>query len=152
MFSICFIPFGNYYPGTNIITLQKRNITNEKFDGQDTVAGYTEAVLVDNVLYISGYLSGGTITEQLQDIYKNLGKILEAYGASFQNVVKETLYTTDIEAVKSNNSVRKAFYNGDYPAATWVQISRLFSPRKDAQIEVELIAHLPKNKKSKNKK
>jgi len=126
---------------TNTIT--KKKYHEGKFDGQDTVAGYSEAVLVDNVLYVSGSLSGGTIAEQLQNIYTDLGKTLKAYGATFQNVVKENLYTTDIEAVKSNNSVRKAFYNGDYPAATWVQISRLFSPRKDAQIEVELIAHLP---------
>lgn len=50
----------------------------------------------------------------------------------------------DMEAVKSNNEVRKVFYKGDYPAATWVQISRLHDGRSDAQIEVELIAHLPK--------
>jgi enamine deaminase RidA (YjgF/YER057c/UK114 family) len=52
-----------------------------------------------------------------------------------------------MEAVKSNNEVRKVFYQGDYPAATWVQISRLYEGRKDAQIEVELIAHLPMTNK-----
>jgi enamine deaminase RidA (YjgF/YER057c/UK114 family) len=57
-------------------------------------------------------------------------------------VVKETLYTTDIEAVKANNAVRKAFYKGDFPAATWVQISRLFRPT--ALVEVEVVAHLPR--------
>ena len=131
---------------------QSGNITKKKFyDGkfnqQDTSIGYTEAVLSDNVLYISGWLDKGTIPEQLQGIYTNLGKILKAYGATYQNVVKENLYTTDMEAVKANNSVRKAFYGGDYPAATWVQISRLYDGRPDAQIEVELIAHLPKNSK-----
>jgi 2-iminobutanoate/2-iminopropanoate deaminase len=128
---------------------QSGNITKKKFfDGkfnqQDTSIGYTEALLSDNVLYISGWLDKGTIPEQLQGIYTALGKILKAYGATYQNVVKETLFTTDMEAVKANNSVRKAFYQGDYPAATWVQISRLYDGRADAQIEVELIAHLPK--------
>jgi len=122
----------------------KKKFYDGKFNQQDTSAGYTEAVLADNVLYISGWLDKGSIAEQLQGIYTALEKILKAYGATYQNVVKETLYTTDIEAVKTNNAVRKAFYKDDYPAATWVQITRLFSARPDAQIEVELIAHLPK--------
>ena len=125
----------------------KKKYYGGKFNEQDTTAGYTEAVLVDNTLYISGWIGRGTIAEQLQEIYSNLGNILSAFGATYQNVVKETLFTTDIEGVKNNNSVRKAFYKGDFPAATWVQITRLYSARADAQIEVELIAHLQKSKK-----
>ena len=127
--------------------ITKKKYYGGQFNQQDSSIGYTEAVLVDNVLYISGWLDKGTIADQLQGIYFNLGKILKAYGATYQNVVKETLFTTDMEAVKSNNEVRKVFYQGDYPAATWVQISRLYEGRKDAQIEVELIAHLPKGNK-----
>ena len=127
--------------------ITKKKYYGGQFNQQDSSIGYTEAVLVDNVLYISGWLDKGTIAEQLQGIYVNLGKILKAYGATYQNVVKETLFTTDMEAVKSNNEVRKVFYQGDYPAATWLQISRLYEGRKDAQIEVELIAHLPKGNK-----
>ena len=122
----------------------KKKFHGGKFNSQDTAAGYAAALLADNTLYISGAIGKGTIAEQLQGIYTNLGNILQAYGASYKNVVKETLFTTDIEAVKTNNGIRKAFYNGDFPAATWVQITRLFSARPDAQIEVELIAHLPK--------
>jgi 2-iminobutanoate/2-iminopropanoate deaminase len=122
----------------------KKKFHYKQFNQQDTTAGYAEAVLVDNILYISGDIGGGSVAEQLQQIYTGLGDILKAYGATYQNVVKETLFTTDIEAVKSNNAVRKAFYKGDFPAATWIQITRLFSGRADAQIEVELIAHLPK--------
>ena len=114
--------------------ITKKKYYGGQFNQQDSSIGYTEAVLVDNVLYISGWLDKGTIAEQLQGIYFNLGKILKAYGATYQNVVKETLFTTDMEAVKSNNEVRKVFYQGDYPAATWVQISRLYEGRKDAQI------------------
>ena len=125
----------------------KKKYHGGKINAQDTTAGYAKAVLVDNTLYISGWIGRGTIGEQLQEIYSNLGNILAAYGATYQNVVKETLFTTDIEGVKNNNSVRKAFYKGDFPAATWVQITRLYSARPDAQIEVELIAHLPKDRK-----
>ena len=108
----------------------------------DTSAGYAQAVLVDNVLYVSGVPGTGTMAQQLRGAYSGIERTLKAYGASFQNVVKETLYTTDIEAVKANNAVRKAFYKGDYPAASWVQISRLYM--SEANVEVEVIAHLPK--------
>ena len=143
--SLLFISFCTLHSFGQSNQIIKKKYYDGKFNQQDTTAGYTEAVLVDNVLYISGWIGRGTIAEQLQEIYASLGNILSAYGATYQNVVKETLFTTDIEAVKSNNSVRKAFYRGDFPAATWVQITRLFSARPDAQIEVELIAHLPKN-------
>lgn len=130
-------------------TIIKKKFYDGQFNQQDTSAGYTEAVLADNVLYLSGAVSRGTIAEQLKGIYSDLEAILKAYGASFQNVVKETLFTTDIEAVKANNQVRAAFYRGDFPASTWIQVSRLYSARPDAQVEVELIAHLPKNEKNK---
>ena len=109
----------------------------------DTSAGYAQAVLVDNVLYISGTVGRGTtMGEQLQSTYQGIERTLKSYGLTFQHVVKENLYATDIEAVKSNNAIRKAFYKGDFPAATWVQISRLYMPT--ALVEVEVIAHLPK--------
>ncbi len=107
-------------------------------------AGYAQAVLVDNVLYVSGTVASGDMAAQLKGVYSGIERTLKAYGATFQNVVKENLYTTDIEAVKLNNEVRKAFYKGDYPAATWVQITRLFM--QQALVEVEVIAHLPANK------
>jgi enamine deaminase RidA (YjgF/YER057c/UK114 family) len=75
-------------------------------------------------------------------VYQALEKSLKAFGATFQNVVKENLYTTDLEAMKKYNDARKVFYKRDFPAATWVQITRLFM--HDARLEVELIAHLPK--------
>src|SRR5215813_246487 len=78
----------------------KKKYHDGKFNNQDTTYGYTEAVLVDNVLYLSGSIGSGSIADQLQKIYSDLSNILKAYGASYQNVVKETLYTTDIEEVK----------------------------------------------------
>ncbi len=109
---------------------------------QDTSAGYVQVVKIDNVLYISGAVSTELTPEGITRLYRSLGASLRSFGAGFQHVVKENLYTTDIEMVKKYNSARKAFYKNDFPAATWVQISRLFM--EDAKLEVELIAHLPK--------
>jgi enamine deaminase RidA (YjgF/YER057c/UK114 family) len=99
--------------------------------------------LTGNVLYLSGTVGrGATMAEQLKSAYTTIERTLKNYGAGFQNVVKENLYTTDIDEVKSSNEIRKSFYKGDFPAATWVQISRLFMPQ--TLVEVEVIAHLPK--------
>lgn len=109
---------------------------------QDTVIGYAQVLKVDNVLYISGAIATEITPKGITAVYNDLKASLASYGATFENVVKENLYTTDIEAVKKYNSTRKKFYNGDFPAATWVQIARLYMPT--AKLEIELIAHLPK--------
>ena len=54
---------------------------------------------------------------------------------------EENAYTTDLEALKANLAARRAFYGRDFPAATWVQVSRLYQP--DQVLEVELIAIFP---------
>ncbi|RPD43564.1 RidA family protein [Paracnuella aquatica] len=110
---------------------------------QDTTYGYAQSLLVDNVLYISGVPGHGPdMATQLQHAYHGIEAMLKAHGATFAHVVKETLFTTDIAAVERQNAVRKAFYKGDFPAASWVQITRLLMPQ--AMVEIEVIAHLPK--------
>ena len=109
---------------------------------QDTSAGYVQVVKVDNVLYISGAVAREVTPEGITRVYQALERSLKSFGATFQNVVKENLYTTDMEAMKKYNEARKVFYKGDFPAATWMGVARLFM--HDARLEVELIAHLPK--------
>lgn len=109
---------------------------------QDTIAGYCQVLKVDNVLYISGAVTTDITPEGITSVYKDLQASLASFGATFQNVVKENLYTTDIEEMKKFNYIRKKFYNKDFPAATWVQIQRLYMV--EAKLEIELIAHLPK--------
>jgi 2-iminobutanoate/2-iminopropanoate deaminase len=106
--------------------------------GQDTTAGYTQAVKVGNTLYISGTVGLDMNEEEVNRVYSNLAKTLAKFGLGFQHVVKENLYTTDIEAMKKLNHIRKRWYNGDFPAATWVQVVRLYMP--EARLEVELTA------------
>lgn len=126
---------------------QNNSIKKEKWHWgnelkQDTSAGYVQVVKVDNVLYISGAVAREVTPEGITRVYKALEQSLNSFGATFQNVVKENLYTTDMEAMKKHNEARKVFYKGDFPAATWMGVSRLFMA--DAKLEVELIAHLPK--------
>lgn len=126
---------------------QNKNIKKEKWHWndplkQDTTAGYVQVLKVDNVLYISGAVALDITPAGITQVYRALEKSLNSFGATFQNVVKENLYTTDMEAMQKHNAARKAFYKGDFPAATWMQISRLYMP--EAKLEVELVAHLPK--------
>lgn len=125
---------------------QQNDIIKEKWHWgnklkQDTTAGYVQVVKVDNVLYISGAVSTEVTPEGITQVYRALEQSLQSFGAGFQNVVKENLYTTDMEAMKKYNNARKAFYKKDFPAATWIQVQRLYMP--DAKLEVELVAHLP---------
>ncbi|MCC8407830.1 RidA family protein [Mucilaginibacter sp. UR6-1] len=107
---------------------------------QNESAGYAQVVKTGNTIYISGVPTSDLSPKGIAGVYKTLEKCLHAFGASPKNVVKETLYTTDIETMKKYNEQRKQFYKGDFPAATWVQVSRLYEA--DAKLEVELIARL----------
>ncbi len=109
---------------------------------QDTSAGYAQTLKIGDVLYISGTVTTELSEQGVKQVYAGLERSLKQYGLTFQHVVKENLYTTDIEAMQQLNYVRKQFYKGDFPAATWVQIVRLYMP--DAKLEVELVAHFPK--------
>jgi len=137
---IMLLGISNVYSQNSDIKKEKWHWGNEL--KQDTSAGYVQTLKVDNILYISGAVSREITPEGISIVYKALEASLKSFGATFENVVKENLYTTDIEAMKKYNYARKAFYNKDFPAATWVQVVRLYMP--DAKLEVELVAHLPK--------
>lgn len=109
----------------------------------ETEVGYCQAVRSGQTLYISGNAAKGEMASAIQRVYTDLQKTLEANGLSFANVVKENVYATDLGAFIQNKAVRKQFYaNTPLPAATWVQVQRLYTP--SIVLEVELVAVYPK--------
>lgn len=129
---------------------QSKPIVKEKWHWgnpakQNENAGYAQVVKVGNTIYISGVPSNDLTPEGITRLYNTLKKCLEAFGATPKDVVKETLYTTDIETMKKHNDARKKFYQGDYPAASWIQINKLYAP--DAKLEVDLIAEITNDAK-----
>jgi 2-iminobutanoate/2-iminopropanoate deaminase len=104
--------------------------------------GYCQAVRSGDRLYISGTVGQGDMPVAMQSVYGRLQQTLDANGLTFRNVVKENVYTTDLDAFKGSKDIRKAFYGTSLPAATWVQVQRLFLP--SLVPEVELIAEYPK--------
>lgn len=104
--------------------------------------GYTQAIRTGNTIYISGTHATGYMGQQLDEIMNSIKMDLAKYGATMQNVVKQTVYTTDMDSLMANKVVLKSYYNADYPASTFVEVKRLLLPQ--FKVEVEVVAVLPK--------
>ncbi len=80
--------------------------------------------------------------DAIRGVYGEPEKTLAHYRLTFAHVVKENVYTADLDVLKTNLAVRRAFYGTEFPAATWVQVSRLYSPTQVLEVE-QLIAVFP---------
>ena len=125
---------------------QASAIAKEKFNldkaGEDEV-GYAQAVKVGSTIYVSGSVGEGKdMPTQLRQAYESIGKSLAKYGATFKNVVKENIFATNLDEMIKHKDVRREFYKGDWPAASWVGVNRLYVPA--LLVQVEVIAELPK--------
>ena len=113
------------------------------------ISHYAHAVRADGpLLFVSGVvpvdqdgqLSGTGVVEQARVVFRNLGEILAAAGASFADVVKVTVFLTDVDDRPLVNPVRQEVFGTTRPASTLVEVSRLAVP--GARIEVEAIANV----------
>ena len=111
---------------------------------------YTDAVRAGGFLFVSGcvpvdsdgrLVGGDDVVEQARQVFRNIGDVLAAAGARPQDVVKVTLFLTDIDDRPLVNPVRQEFFGDARPASTLVEISRLAVP--GAKIEVEAVVALP---------
>jgi 2-iminobutanoate/2-iminopropanoate deaminase len=107
--------------------------------------GFARAVRAGDTLYIAGSVGAGEMSVAIKQAYDRIAKTLEAHHLGFEHIVKETLYTTDLESFRKIRELRKQYYKGDYPASTWVEVRRLSTP--DLVLEVEAIAIIPQNAK-----
>lgn len=110
----------------------------------DNDIGYSELVRAGDYVYIAGHVGWNDMPEAVKIAYDSIGKLLADNGLSYAQVVKENVFTDNIDAFMAARNVRNAYYNGVYPAATWVQISRLGNP--GFHLEVELVVYDPVKK------
>ena len=113
--------------------------------------GYSQAVLIDKTLYISGsvaadqngrLVSPGDMAGQMRAAYSNIRRTLAAHGADFEEVVKETIYTTDMDALLKASDLRFEYYDKErLPTTSWVQVQRLVDP--GFLVQIEIVAELP---------
>jgi 2-iminobutanoate/2-iminopropanoate deaminase len=101
--------------------------------------GYCQALRVGKALFISGSVGKGDMAAAMRGAYEELKSTLDAHGLSFKNVVKETVFTTNLDEFIGNKAVRKEFYTDAYPSASWVQVQRLYSPAYVVEIELEAV-------------
>jgi reactive intermediate/imine deaminase len=80
----------------------------------------------------------GDIRAQTRQVLTNVGAVLAAGGASFDDVVKVTVFLTDMGQIAGVQEVRPDFFKPPYPASTLVEVSRLVNP--EWLIEIEAIA------------
>jgi enamine deaminase RidA (YjgF/YER057c/UK114 family) len=113
--------------------------------------GYAQAVKMGRTLHVSaavavdpeGRLVGaGDMAAQLAAAYANLARTLETNGFDFDHVVRETIYTTDMDALLAVSGLRFERYDRTaLPAVTWVQVERLVDP--GFMVAIEVTAELP---------
>jgi 2-iminobutanoate/2-iminopropanoate deaminase len=110
------------------------------------IGPYNQAVMVDNTLYISGQvcidpstsnLKNKDIQEETHQVMKNLKVILQEAGMSFNNVVKTTIFITDMNRFSEINEIYGKYFDGDFPARETVQVSAL---PKFVNVEISMIA------------
>ncbi|GFH40748.1 RidA family protein [Pseudolactococcus insecticola] len=125
-----------------------KTIATDKAPG--AIGPYVQGKIVGDFLFASGQIPlnpetgeivGTTITEQTAQVMKNVGAILAAADATFDQVVKTTCFLSDMaNFVPFNDEYAKAF-GAAFPARSAVEVARL---PKDVFVEVEVIAYLGK--------
>ena len=122
---------------------EPNNIVRKHYGSWEKDIGYAQVVQVGKTLYISGITSNGeSMTEQVKGVYQRIESILNDYGTDTSRIVKEVVYTRDMEALKASIELRKSFFAEEqYPSSSWIQIDRLFL--EEFMLEVEVEALLP---------
>lgn len=114
------------------------------------ISHYADAVRAGDLLFVSGVVpvdgqgrlvGGDDVVSQARAVFENMRRVLAAAGAGPGDVVKVTVFLTDVDDRPRINPVRQEFFGEARPASTLVEVSRLAIP--GAKIEVEAVAVLP---------
>ncbi|MEO7795449.1 MAG: RidA family protein [Thermoanaerobaculia bacterium] len=115
----------------------------------EAIGPYSQAVSVAGMLYTSGQtgldpatgaLASGGFEGQAEQVFANLGQVLESAGASFSDVVKATVYLTDMADFPVLNRIYARVFGDHRPARSTVQAAAL---PKGGVVEIDLVARLP---------
>lgn len=109
---------------------------------------WSNCLLVDGVIYVAGMIArddrGATVAgdeyAQAKLIFAKIAGLIEAAGGTMADVVKVTIFVTDITQREKVWRARAEVFSGDFPVSTLVQVAALADPA--AKVEVDAIAHL----------
>lgn len=115
-------------------------------DAPKAIGPYSQAVKANGFVYTSGQIaldpeSGnlveGSFEEQVHRVFKNLDAVLRASGSSFAQVLKATVYLTDLANFQTLNTIYAQYFGDHKPARTTVGVSQL---PKGSTVEIDLVA------------
>jgi 2-iminobutanoate/2-iminopropanoate deaminase len=124
--------------------LMKKAIHTDK--APKAIGPYSQGIVGNGFVFVSGQIpldpstgsiAGTTIEEQTHQVLKNIKAILEAAGSSMSEVVKATVYLSDMDDFSKMNEIYSQYFPEPYPARAAFQVVRL--PR-GVKIEIEVIA------------
>ena len=110
------------------------------------IGPYSQAIRAGSLLFVSGQVPidpatgqiiNGDIAAQTHRVFQNIGEILKAGGASFDHVVRTTVFLADMNDFSAMNEAYATYFTAPAPARATVQVSRL---PKDARLEIDVIA------------
>ena len=111
--------------------------------------GYSHAVKIGNSIKVSGAVSMddegnpaavGDLAQQMKNCYADLEKILTHYGCTFDDVVVENVFTTDMALFLEHSAYRSTIYKNHFPTGSWLGVKELALP--ELMIEIELEVHV----------
>lgn len=117
----------------------------ESGNAPKAIGPYSQAMLVDDTLYVSGNIPvnpktgdvADGIVNQSKQVFENMKAVLNEAGMDFENVVKTTAFLTDLSNFATFNEIYASYFVAPYPARSCVEVSKL---PKNVLVEVECIA------------
>jgi len=112
----------------------------------EAIGPYSQAIKANGMMFLSGQIPldpqtaamiTGHITAQTKRVMENLRAVLEAEDLTFANVVKTTIYLTDLADFAKVNEIYGSYFESDPPARATVQVAAL---PKGANVEIEAVA------------
>ena len=116
-------------------------------EAPDPIGPYSQAIIAGNMLFLSGQVAidpdsneliVGGISQETEQVMKNIEKLLKQTGYSFSEVVKTTIFLSDMRHFADVNKVYGSFFKGDFPARETVAVLGL---PKNANVEISVTAY-----------
>ena len=116
----------------------------------NAVGPYSQAIVAGDLVFCAGQgaidpvtneVRHGTIEEETERTLRNIGGLLDAAGVSYADVVKTTVFMTDLADFKAMNGVYAGFFPDPPPARSTVQVAAL---PLGFQVEIEVVAYRPR--------
>ena len=113
----------------------------------DPPAGtWSNCLVVDGIAYFAGATSRGEDEyDQARGIFSKIKHLVEAAGGSMADIVKVTIFVTDISQREKVWQARREFFTGNFPTSTLVQVAALADP--SLKVEINAVAHIGASKR-----